>query len=152
MTAVFDELDEERARQRREALDKKAADARERYARDKAEGKKRSRNTNPNRKPRKPKYDVQDYAEEWAYLTSQGVRADEIVKRSNPSQEWFRNHILPIVTDAICSECHQHFSPRETHTLTMCSKACHIHYSRTLFVLRGGSTRRATQTAFGVGS
>ena len=70
------------------------------------------------------RFDPEDYADEWRYLTRVGTPASQIIARSRPSRDWFFVNIRMRVTDAICSECGTHFNPSQTRTLTKCNKSC----------------------------
>jgi hypothetical protein len=126
-SALETETDEDaRAARKRARNDARAKRARERYAQMRSKGLKRIRNASPRRQfaPRKPKYDALDYAAEWMDMASLGVRADDYIARCNPGRDWFFDHVRLIVTDAVCSSCGEHFSPRDTHLLTKCRKTC----------------------------
>lgn len=104
----------------------RAKRARERYLEKKAQGVQgprpvRAEGYEPRK--RRAKFDAEDYAEEWRWLTHMGVPAEQIINRSNPSRDWFFDHVRLLVTDAICT-CGEHFNPAETRMLSKCNKAC----------------------------
>lgn len=104
----------------------RAKRARARYAEKKAQGLQGPRPPRPEGyepRKRKAKFDAEDYADEWVWLTHMGVAAERIVARSNPSRDWFFDHVRLLVTDALCT-CGEHFNPSETRMLTKCNKAC----------------------------
>lgn len=122
------------AERRRKAL--RAERARKKYAEDRANGWKKPRATG-NPRPRKPKYDVDDYVEEWVFLTSMGLRASTIIARSNPSYQWFFENVRPLVNDALCETCGDHFSPSRTGMMTKCHKQCGLaERNKTLWLVR----------------
>lgn len=104
----------------------RAKRARQRYAEKKARGLLEPRPPRPpgyEPQKRRAKFDAEDYAEEWKWLTHMGVAAERIIARSNPSRDWFFDHVRLLVTDAICT-CGEHFNPAETRMLSKCNKAC----------------------------
>jgi hypothetical protein len=104
----------------------RAKRARERYAERKARGELAPRSPKPEGykpRPRRSKFDAEDYAEEWRWLTQIGMPAEQIITRSNPSRVWFFEHVRMLVTDAICT-CGDHFNPADSRQLTRCNKAC----------------------------
>jgi hypothetical protein len=111
------ELEQQRKSRRAEA-------ARVKYRADKANGVVRIKRVCETTESRKPRYDAEDYAEEWRELTAWGVSANDIILRSNPSRRWFFDHVRPLVNDAICSSCGGHFNPSRSHMLTKCDKTC----------------------------
>jgi hypothetical protein len=130
ITAI-DEFVAERERlvkvQQRKA--RRAEAARRTYAENKARGIIRASSQarpgeHPRPRPRKPKYDAEDYADEWRDLTAWGLNAEEIIRRSDPCRDWFFDHVRMLVNDAICASCGGHFSPKRTRLLTKCDKAC----------------------------
>lgn len=106
---------------------KRNAAERERYANDIEAQRQRGREKQPATRP--GKYDPEDYAEEWQFLTDCGLPADQIVARSCPSRQWFLEWVRPLVHDAICSACWFHFSPADTGTLLHCEKGCALRNS-----------------------
>lgn len=79
---------------------------------------------------RRPRFDPEDYAEEWMFLASQGTRADDIIERCAPSRWWFMKKVMPLVTLARCSSCGTAFNPQKTGLLTFCSRACVMQSER----------------------
>lgn len=75
-------------------------------------------------KTRRRAYSPRDYAEEWVFLTSAGVRADQIIERSRPSRYWFNSRVLPLVTKSLCATCGEAFNPQDAGTLLRCAKNC----------------------------
>lgn len=69
-------------------------------------------------------YDPDDYADEWMFLTSAGVRSDLIIERSRPTREWFAKYVMPRVTRSRCATCGEVFNPEDVGLLTRCSKTC----------------------------
>lgn len=127
MQAVTDIADA-RARREEERRERRAAAARRRYHEDPERSRERCRTSKQAQRSGEttPRYDVEDYADEWMFLTRMGLRAGEIIARSRPSHRWFIEHIMPAVTIAVCSSCLDVFNPQVTRTLTRCSTACGI--------------------------
>jgi hypothetical protein len=115
-----------------ERKDRRAADARRRYAENRDSERERCRTSKQHQRrgtvaARKGnRYDPADYADEWEFLTWTGTRSDEIIRRSQPHREWFIRHVLPLVHRAICATCGDMFNPQLAGTLTRCSKTCGI--------------------------
>lgn len=130
MPGVID-LEDERNRARRE---RRAKLARKRYhanldaARTRCKvAKQRQRSTDAADFPTGPgakKYDADDYASEWLFLTYGGLRAEEIIRKSRPAREWFTDNVLPLVNRAICSYCGGIFNPQMSGMLTRCAQDC----------------------------
>jgi hypothetical protein len=133
MSAIAQETEDEQLNEERLRLamelhrnNVRAKRAREKYAEKKANGELKPRPAKPEGyepQPRKAKFDAEDYADEWRWLTRMGVPAEQIITRSNPSRDWFFDHVRMLVSDAICT-CGEHFNPSETRLLTKCNKAC----------------------------
>lgn len=70
------------------------------------------------------RYNAEDYAEEWLYLTWSGMRSDDIIARSRPARAWFTAHVLPRVNKSLCATCGILFDPQVTGSLTRCTKSC----------------------------
>lgn len=118
--------------QRIQSRARRAEAARRRYAenihseRERCKAAKRATRTTTIGTRRGARYDAQDYAEEFVFLTWQGVPADQIIARSQPRREWFTINVLPLVSRAICGTCGDVFEPQTVGSLTRCSKTCGI--------------------------
>ena len=74
-------------------------------------------------------YDSEDYIEEFAELTDLGLSAREIVARCTPPQQWFRKHVFPHVTKALCISCRCYFNLSQVSKGTECSNLCRNSYT-----------------------
>lgn len=70
------------------------------------------------------KFDPEDYAEEFALLTSIGMVSSEIIRRSNPSRAWFQENIRDLVEWSICEHCNLPYRVKDSHSITVCASYC----------------------------
>ena len=109
--------------------ERRAAAARRRYWEDVESARARCRvakatsRAGLNDEPSDP-YHPESYADEWMFLSLSGVRAEDIIARCRPSRTWFINHVMPLVTRAVCSYCADPFNPQVSGMLTRCSFYC----------------------------
>lgn len=73
---------------------------------------------------RRPQFDPEDYAQEWTELSLWGVRSDQIIDRSRPSEWWFKNKLTFLVSVSVCASCGEMFNPQQSGMLTRCSMNC----------------------------
>ena len=119
-----------RARKEEERKQRRAAAARRRYYEDPDAARERRRTDLRVQRAGggsvRVRYDVEDYADEWMFLTRMGVKAEDIISRSCPSREWFVRNLLPVVTRARCAKCDEVFNPQVSGMLTRCSASCNV--------------------------
>ncbi len=74
-------------------------------------------------------YDPEDYTEEFGELTELGMSCREIVERSDPTLNWFRENVFPNVDRAICITCKRYFCPASVPKGTECDVTCRNSYT-----------------------
>ena len=74
-------------------------------------------------------YDPEDYSEEFGELTDLGMSIREIVERSDPTLNWFRENVFPNVDKGICITCKRYFRPDSVTKGTECSVICSNSYT-----------------------
>lgn len=86
----------------------------------------RERKLNPESAPAPARltYSVQDYAEEWVFLTDAGMTSMDIINRSRPSKAWFKKHITSLVKYANCPGCGRKYLVAKSGTILTCGRDC----------------------------